>query len=78
MQRMTLYLRATLFAPPGATPHVPAGALILVGNADEGGSGGVTLRLEQAFDEKGRPLPTTPVRLIVPWAKIDHVLLHEG
>lgn len=78
MDRVTLYLRASLYSPPGPEPHVPPGGVVLVGKtSDRGGSGGITITIESMADERGRALPSKPVTVVVPWAKIDHVLLHD-
>ena len=77
MDRVTLYLRASLYSPPGTEPHVPVGAVVMIGKTADRGSGGVTITIESLLDERGKPLPSKPVTVIVPWSKIDHVLLHE-
>ena len=78
MDRVTLFLRASLFSPPGPEPHVPPNGVIIVGNTSDRGGSGVTITIETMSDERGRPLTVKPVTVIVPWAKIDHVLLHES
>lgn len=75
--RVRVFLRQPLFVLPGDA-HVPPAAMILVGNLGEETPGGVLhLRAEVYLDEKGRLLEGEPRRLLVPVAKIDHMLV-EG
>jgi hypothetical protein len=70
--RVTIFLRAPLFALTGDAAHVPANAYIVEGAiVDDKGGPVVTTKLFR--DEKGRVLAEKVVNLIIPWGKIDHV-----
>jgi hypothetical protein len=73
MERFVIYLRTALFTLP-KDGHVPVKALIIEGNVhDLDSSGGPTIKATKFLDEQGRMLSETPVTLIVPWSKIDHI-----
>jgi hypothetical protein len=78
MDRLTLFLRTSLFSLGGSDPHVPPGVMVVKGRSSDRGAGGVTLSVEEGLDEKGRALPTKPITLVIPWSKIDHVLVHDS
>jgi hypothetical protein len=73
--RARLYLRQSLFSFPGEAGHVPAGAAVLEGELLEEGAGGLRIRVQAWFDERGRSLEAAPATLIVPSAKLDHALI---
>lgn len=78
--RVRVYLRQPLFALPGAEAHVPEKALVLDADLVEQGSGGLTLKVDGYYDERGRKLEGAAAKsrtLIVPGSKIDHLLVVE-
>lgn len=72
--RVRVYLRQALFTVPGA-PHLPAQAAILEGHTDELNLDGLRLQVEAWSDEKGRTLEGAGADLVLPAAKIDHVIV---
>jgi len=78
MNRVTVYLRTSLFSFSGADAHLPPGVMAIQGQTPEGGSGS-TLRVEvdKLLDERGRSLSEDPLSLQLPWSKIDHVVVHS-
>jgi hypothetical protein len=72
--RVRVFLRQPLFTLPDAE-HVPASAYILEGTLGGETQLGPTLKVETYLDERGRSLPGKPATLVVPGAKIDHVLV---
>lgn len=75
--RVRVFLRQPLFTLPGGGEHVPPTAFILVGTLGEATALGVSVQVEQYFDERGRALDGLSRSLIVPGAKIDHVWVLE-
>jgi hypothetical protein len=78
--RVRIYLRQTLFALPGSDAHVPHTAMVLDAEITEQGSGGITVKVSDYFDERGRKLEGATARprtLILPMAKIDHLQVVE-
>jgi len=77
MDRVTVFLRTSLFTFGSADSHVPAGVMAIVGRVVEGPSGGLLLRAGKFLDERGRPLGEQEITLHLPWSKIDHLVVHE-
>ena len=78
--RVRIYLRQTLFALPGAEAHVPPTAMVLDAELVEQGSGGLTVKVDGYYDERGRKLEgasAKPRTLIIPGSKVDHLLVVE-
>lgn len=73
--QVRVFLRQSLFTLPGAAAHVPANACILEGACDEPRAEGIRIHATSYKDERGRTLEGQPCLLIIPGAKIDHVLL---
>lgn len=76
MDRVTIYLRTALFSVAGAEAHLPVGAAIVEGSLVERVTGGLLVQTEQLRDQHGKALAEVSSRLMLPWAKIDHVLHH--
>lgn len=74
--RVRLYLNRPLFTLP-ADGHVPRNVAVVLGTLVEQSAGGFTVRADGWLDEQGRSLGGEPRTLIVPVAKVDHVLV-EG
>lgn len=77
MDHVTVFLRTSLFTFGGADAHVPSGVMAVVGRVLDAPGGGLTLRARKFLDERGRPLGEQEVTLLVPWSKIDHLVVHE-
>lgn len=81
MERVTLFLRNALFTLPGGG-HVPVGVTVIEGEivsrAEDKLGGGPLVRTSAMKDDRGKTLSETPVLLVVPWAKIDHIHVREG
>jgi hypothetical protein len=74
MQSVRVYLRAPLFTTR-TDAHLPAKAVVLDGELEDRSQGGLTLRVTAWLDHEARPLDGSTLRLFVPMAKVDHVLL---
>ena len=72
--RVRVFLRQPLFTLPEAE-HVPAASYILEGTLGAESQLGPTLKVDVYLDERGRTLSGKPTTLVVPSAKIDHVLV---
>jgi len=77
MEKTTIYLRTSLFSIAGDNPHVPAGIMALTGTVADRPSGGIVFRIETALDGRGRSLECASQTLFLPWAKVDHMVLHD-
>jgi len=77
MDNTTLYLRTSLFSIAGDNPHVPNGIMALDGTVEDRPSGGVVVKIKRAYDGRGRVLVCSPLTVFLPWAKVDHVILHD-
>jgi hypothetical protein len=51
--------------------------VILVGQIVGRPAGGLAMDVHRMLDERGRTLSEKSVRLELPWAKVDHLLVHE-
>lgn len=78
MRRVTIYLRTSLFSVGGPKAHVPAGVVVVEGELVDEAGGGVTVRCERLLDERGRVLDESRLVLRLPWAKVDHLVVHEA
>ena len=76
MNQATIYLRNSLFSTT-ANGHVPAGVMIIKGEIVESAGGGVVTLTQQLCDERAKVLAETPLKLHLPWAKIDHIQLAQ-
>lgn len=74
--RVRVFLRQPLFTLPHDA-HVPPTAVVLVGTLGEDRGGLFDLTVESWYDERGRQLEGLPRNLLIPTAKVDHVLV-EG
>lgn len=70
--RVRVFLRQPLFTLPG---HVPKGAVVVEGVVQETTGFGMTLHVDTFLDELGKVLPGEGVTVILPGAKVDHVLV---
>lgn len=78
MDRVRVLLRTPLFSTGGPDAHVPVGVTIVDGRLLEGSGMGLLVDVEGVFDASGRRLPSEPCVLLLPTAKIDHVLVLES
>jgi hypothetical protein len=78
MESTTIYLRTSLFSIAGDNPHVPNGIMALKGTVADRPSGGIVIRVDAYLDGRGRPLDGTPMTLFLPWAKVDHAVVHDA
>lgn len=76
MGRVRVFLRTELFTTTAG--HVPSGSSVLDGVVDEQTPSGWIMRVDAYSDGRGRALEGSPVRLFLPAAKIDHILLIEA
>ncbi len=77
MDRITVFLRTSLFTFGGADAHVPSGVMAITGKVLETPAGGLLIRARRFLDDRGRPIGEQELTLHVPWSKIDHVVVHE-
>ncbi|MCB9684080.1 MAG: hypothetical protein H6738_00980 [Alphaproteobacteria bacterium] len=77
MEKVTVFLKTSLFTLPGADGHVPTGVMIIDATVVDRPSGALRVDTERMRDERGRVLSDKGVRLDLPWAKIDHLLLRD-
>jgi hypothetical protein len=78
MDNVVIYLRTALFTYGGDVGHVPAGATVIEGRIlDEKAAGGALVETRGFYDDRGKKLGDKQVRIILPWAKVDHVLLRD-
>ena len=69
--RVTVYLKTPLFA----VGHVPEGASVLEGELLHHGNGALELQVSRYTDGRGKALPGTGRRLLLPLSKVDHVVM---
>lgn len=69
-----LFLRQDLYVPPGDAAHLPRGVAALDGTLVEINALGAVIEASALLSEKMTPLVHAPVKLLVPAAKIDHLL----
>ena len=77
MNQATIYLRNSLFSTSASSGHVPAGVMIIKGEIVDSAGGGVITITHQLCDERAKVLAETPLKLHLPWAKIDHIQLAQ-
>ena len=77
MERVTIFLRNSLFTLADGSAHVPAGAMVLDGTVRDQPSGGILFALDRARDHRGRDLEAASATLFIPWSKVDHVQVHD-
>ena len=75
MDRVTVYLRTSLFSYGGPDAHVPNGVMVVEGEILDRPSGGIRMRAQRLLDDRGRELSRNETVLQLPWAKVDHI--HE-
>jgi hypothetical protein len=73
-ENVTIYLRAPLFTLTGDAAHVPHNGVIIEGAIVDDKANPV-VKVARFRDERGRVVSEKEVVLIVPWGKIDHVLV---
>jgi len=78
MERVTIYLRTSLFSIAGDNSHMPNGVMVLEGSVADRPSGGLVIEVTKYIDGKGRDLDGKPMKLYLPTAKIDHAIVHEA
>jgi hypothetical protein len=77
MERVTIFMRTALFTYSYEPRHVPVGVTVLEGDVPSQEGGALTVKVTRMLDDRGRVLSETPVTLIVPWSKIDHLLQRD-
>lgn len=78
MERVTIFLRNPLYTTNDGAAHLPLGAVVVKADVLEGGpSGGLLVRVVELLDEKSRKITAQPVKIYIPWAKVDHVYYPE-
>ena len=77
MDRVTIYLRTSLFSLGGPRAHVPAGVMVVEGASPGSEGGALTVHTERLLDDRGRELSDAELVLRLPWAKVDHVVVHS-
>jgi|JI6StandDraft_1071083.scaffolds.fasta_scaffold186347_2 hypothetical protein len=75
MSRVTVYLRTPLYSSGGASAHLPAGVHTIEGVMADRDASSVRVDAERLLDDRGRELLDEAVTLIVPWAKVDHMVV---
>ncbi|MBM4368393.1 MAG: hypothetical protein FJ102_19420 [Deltaproteobacteria bacterium] len=70
--RARVFLKGPLFTFAG---HVPRGAAVVEGVVKDTGGFGLTVAVEGYLDEGGKRLEGPALTLILPAAKVDHVLV---
>lgn len=73
MDRIVLYLRTPLASL--GVDHLPADLMVLEGTLVEQTASCVKADIERMLDDRGRERVTEVVTLIIPWEKIDHILV---
>ncbi len=68
-------LRTELFSTGGPDAHVPPGVAIVDGRVRSHTGAGLVVEVQGVFDAGGRRLDAPPCTLLLPTAKIDHVLV---
>lgn len=76
MERVTTYLRTPLFSF-GGSDHLPDGVMIIEGELVDRDVSAARIDADRLLDERGRELLDEAISLIVPWEKIDHMLVIE-
>ena len=75
---ITIFLRTALFSAPSDNAHLPAGVAIIDGELlGPIAPGPLGVKTEAYRDSRDRALECSSSNLIIPWSKIDHVLLRD-
>ncbi len=74
MERVSIYLRTALSSYGGAD-HLPDGVMILEGHLAERDAATLRVETDRLRDDRGRTLLEETITLIVPWEKVDHLLV---
>lgn len=69
-----VFLRQDLYVPPGDAAHLPRGVAVLEGALLEVNALGLVVDVTAYLSEKLQSLGGNAAKLLVPVAKIDHVL----
>jgi hypothetical protein len=75
MDRVTVYLRTPLSSSGGSSAHLPAGISAIEGTLVERDTSSARVDAERLLDDRGRELLDESVTLVIPWAKIDHMVV---
>ena len=76
MKRVQVFLRAPLFTTR-TTGHIPRKAMILDGEVQEQGNGGITIQIQTWRNEDGTELKGDSRQLFIPSSKIDHIWIQD-
>ena len=76
MNRVTVYLRQPLFSDGGQHAHLPAGVMVIEGSATDRSGSVLTIDTARLLDARGRALAERSLTLLIPWAKVDHAVVH--
>lgn len=75
MERVNVFLRTPLYSVGGGGAHLPSGVLLLEGMLMERDGAGIRIEADRFLDARGRELLEETLTLVLPWEKIDHVLI---
>lgn len=78
MEKVTVFLRTSLFSFGGPDPHVPPGVMVIQGAVLGRPAGGLSIETSRMLDDRGRVVSEATVRLELPWSKVDHLWVHEA
>ena len=83
MKNVTIFLRTALFCAGPAQhaqvqPHVPIGATIIEAEILDQPATGLLIRVGRLLDSNGKELAKTPIVLLLPWGKVDHLLVNDS
>ena len=78
MERVTIYLRTSLYSIAGDNPHVPNGVMTLEGAIADRTGGGLLVDVSRFIDGRGRDLKCAPMKLYLPMSKVDHAVVHDA
>jgi hypothetical protein len=77
LDRVTLFLRNTLFSANSNITHLPRGVAIIDAEIVDRPAGALTVKATAYRDARDRALEGTPYTLTIPWHKIDHLLVRD-
>jgi hypothetical protein len=75
MERVIVYLRTPLFSIGGADAHLPSDVRILEGALISRDSASLRIDADRMLDTFGREVLDEAITLVIPWEKIDHVVV---
>jgi hypothetical protein len=75
MESVSIYLRTPLHSYGGTSAHLPAGVLVVEGQLVDRDASSIRVDADRLLDDRGRTLLDETVTLVLPWAKIDHMLV---